>query len=134
MNNKNIFGNIYIIITLLKWAKNGKGKLIDYFCQLQINLDKKKEKFLIENNTNNNNDLYNFIELFCIIGLPYIKENDLYFVLEFLQNLIVMFDSLNLNENNNFLKFMKICVIYYFDCKFNKPQLNEFINDLNKLN
>ena len=130
-NNQNIFGNIYIIITLLKWAKNGNGNLIDSFCQLQINLNKKR--FLIENNVNNDNDLYNFIEVFSIIGLPYINEKDISSILEFLQDLIVIFDSLNLNVNNNFLKFLKICVISYFDCRFNKPKLNEFINEINEL-
>ena len=130
-NNKNIFGNIYVIITLLKWAKNGNGRLIDFFLQLQITLDKKK--FSIENNVNNDNDLYNFIEIFSIMGLPYIKENDINLVLEFLQDLIVIIESRNLNENNDFLKFMKNCVISYFDCRFNKPNLNEFINNLKEL-
>ena len=130
-NNKNIFGNIYVIITLIKWAKNGNRRLVDSFCQLQIGLDKKR--FLIENNINVNNDLYNIIELFSIIGLPYVNENDAYLIIEFLQDLIVLFSSLNLRENSNFLKFMKICVISYFDCKFNKPELKEFINNLNEL-
>ena len=65
--------------------------------------------------------------------MPYIKEKDVYSVIEFLQDLIVTFASLNLNENNNFLKYMKICLLSYFDSRFNKPILSEFINELNQL-
>ena len=98
---------------------------------MQLKLNTKK--FLIENNNDNNNELYNFIEIFSIIGLPYVREEDMPKCLEFLQDLIEIFMSKNINECNDFMKFLKNCIISYFDCKFNKPSVHEFLNELEKL-
>ena len=133
-DNKKILGNIYVILTFIKLAKNGKGYLIDFFFQILLQLQENTKKFLIENNNNNsNNTLYNFIEVFVIIGFPYINEENLQKSIEFFQDLIAIFKTNNLKENNELLNFMKNCIISYFDCKFTKPKFDELLEELNKL-
>ena len=74
------------------------------------------------------------IEVISIVSFPYINKEDVSIILEFLQNLIAILQSRKIKENNNkFLKFMKNCIISYFDCTFIKPSLNEFIEELTKL-
>ena len=132
-NNKKIFGNIYVIAKLIKLAKEGKGYIIDFFLQILMQLQINNKKFLIENNNDNDNDLFNFIEVFIIMGFPYINEENLSQSIEFIQDLIFIFQTNNISVNNEFLKFMKNCTISYFDSKFNKPKINEFLDELDKL-
>ena len=132
-DNKKILGNIYVISTLIKLAKIGKGYLIDFFLQILMQLQVNNKKFLIENNSDNNNDLFNFIEVFIIMGFPYINEENIPQSIEFIQDLIFIFKTKNISVNNELLKFMKNCIISYFDCKFNKPKINEFLDELDKL-
>ena len=134
-NNK-ILGNIYVILTLIRLAKNGKKDLINFYFSILTELKVGTKKFMIENNNdnnNNNNELYNFIELFSILAMINISEDNLKICFDFLQDLISIFKNRNLKDNNEFLKFMKSCIISYFDCKFIKSNINEFLNELNKL-
>ena len=130
--HKNILSNIYIIKTLFKLARNKKDYLIDYFLQILIQLNENFKKFQIENNRDNN-DLYNIIEVISIMALPSLKEENFKLVLEFMQDLIAIFKIQELEPNNNFLKFMKICIISYFESNYNKPKIKDFINELDKL-
>ena len=108
--HKKILGNFYVITTLIDLAKNKKDFLIDYFLQILIQLNENYKQFQIENNKDNN-DLYKIIEILSIFAFPSIKIEKLNLILEFMQNLIADVKIQELNANNNFLKFIKICLI-----------------------
>ena len=113
-------------------AKNKKDFLIDYFLQILIQLNENYKQFQIENNKDNN-DLYKIIEILSILAFPSIKIEKLNLILEFMQNLIADVKIQELNANNNFLKFIKICLISYFDSNYNKPKIEDFFYELDKL-
>ena len=130
--HKKILGNFYVITTLIDLAKNKKDFLIDYFLQILIQLNENYKQFQIENNKDNN-DLYKIIEILSIFAFPSIKIEKLNLILEFMQNLIADVKIQELNANNNFLKFIKICLISYFDSNYNKPKIEDFFYELDKL-
>jgi hypothetical protein len=129
-NHKNILENVYIMETFIKWAKNGNSFLIEYYINLLSNIVKKNKKFLIESLNNTNNEIYKIFEITRIISLPYMNEEKSLLILDFLNNLIDLYNSKNISENNNFLKFIKTCIISYFDSPFIKPDITKFLDEL----
>ena len=88
---------------------------------------------MIDNNNNENNDIYNIVEVISIVCIPYITEKSAMNVLDFLQKLIILFESKGKNDNNYFFKFIKHCIISYFDSTFIKPGITTFFVELLKL-
>ena len=127
--HKNIFGNIYVILTLIRWARKKKQYLIDFYFKFLKQLSGKNINGFLERN-NKNNELYNIIEIISIICLPYIDENECDLVFQFLQEFLSIIEKKKTNEIINILKFIKNSIISYFDSQFIKPNIKIFFNQL----
>ena len=129
-NHQSILGNIYIMETLVKWAKNKNFKLINLFLNLLKSFEKECGGYLMDNINNANDEFYKLFKITSIISFPYISEENSKKILEFFKNIIDLYYSKNLNNYNEFVKFLKLCMISYFDSPFIKPNLSKFINEL----
>ena len=130
--HKKILGNVYVIKTLNKLAQNKKEYLIEFFLQILFQLNENCKKFQIENNKNKS-DLYKIIEILSVLALPFLNIENFGLILEFMQDLIAIVKIREINENNNFFKFIKICLISFFDCNYFKPKIKDFLFELDKL-
>ena len=129
--NKNILGNIYIIMSLIRLAKEKKEYLIDLYFQILMQLNS-NNKFILENNKNDNvNEMYNIIEIMSVECLAYMNSKHISLVLGFFQEMINIIKKINTGKN--FLKFIKHSIISYFESKFIKPKLNAFLEEILQL-
>ena len=129
--NKNILGNIYIIMALIRLAKEKKEYLIDLYFQILMQLNS-NNKFILEKNKNDNiNEIHNIIEIMSVECLPYMSAKQISSILGFFQEIINI--TKNVTKGNNFLNFINHSIISYFESKFIKPKLNIFIEELLQL-